>query len=123
MAPKVLKGVALLAAAAASARGFVVETGPPELALDAPAFDAYREFGSRDGLAQSTIYSLAQDTSARVWAGKLTNVQWRPSPRSVRLPVRPSKPSSVPAFLRREIARRGAPLTSVIELLTDSRRS
>ena len=46
---------ALLAAAAASARGFVVQTGPPELALDAPAFDAYREFGSRDGLAQSTI--------------------------------------------------------------------
>src|SRR5688572_5926880 len=60
---------ALLAVAAASARGFVVEMGPPALAHEAPAFDAYREFGSRDGLAQATIYALAQDTSARVWAG------------------------------------------------------
>lgn len=65
---------ALLAAAAAAARGFVVESGPAELPHDAPAFDAYREFGSRDGLAQATIYSLAQDTSAQVWAGSEVGV-------------------------------------------------
>ncbi len=79
-----LAGAATLLACAGATAALDVVTGPVELLHETPAFEAYREFGNREGLAQSTIYALAQDTRGTIWAGSERGVarydghRWRP---------------------------------------------
>lgn len=93
-------GVALIAVAgiAAAQPRFAVETGPPELVDDAPYFDAYREFGHREGLPQATIYALAQDTEGRVWAGTEDGVAHYDGRRWQREPL-PGADEAAPSYV------------------------
>jgi ligand-binding sensor domain-containing protein len=60
---------AIAFAFASTAHAIEHRSGPPETPPSRPSFDAWREFGSREGLMQSTAYALAQDRAGYVWAG------------------------------------------------------
>ncbi len=64
-----LLAIAGALACASAAQAFDLRSGPAEAPPGAPSFDAWREFGTRDGLMQSTAYALAQDRAGYVWAG------------------------------------------------------
>jgi diguanylate cyclase (GGDEF)-like protein len=86
---------AALVAGVAPAAAFERVDGPLESAPLAPSFDSYREFGSRDGLRQSSAYALVQDRDGYIWAGSEDGVarydgrRWR----AIDLPgARPAPP-------------------------------